>query len=235
MRYLMSILLALPLTAASAPRTIAIPALSFGQGRWSVLKLVNHSNSPHPLTVEVYRENGAKLPLGGPLLLQPNETREIRLEAETDKPRELCWAKVVDPAANDSAVEATATLEVLQGNTIESFSRPPAEPSRQTHWLSLSASVQGKDLYFLNASDKTVSVGFCSSSNRLVSGCDRSVRRYPVKPHQTLLIGIGRLRGRYFMTEASASGQALVTLLVPGKGERKVFSSDSSIQFQDVP
>jgi len=42
------------------------------------------------------------------------------------------------------------------------------------------------------------------------------------------------LHHKYFLTAASARGRAMLVLMVPAAGDRKVFSSDSSIRFGDA-
>src|SRR5713101_4536100 len=83
------ILLLCALAAASAaPRIIEIPALAFGRDRWSVLTLANPSAMARTVEIEVYRENGERLPIGGMVSLKPGETTELRVEAKTEKARE---------------------------------------------------------------------------------------------------------------------------------------------------
>jgi len=226
------LLLGAMVAANAAPRTIEIPALSYGPGRWSIIKLTNPSAEARAVTVDVYRQNGDKMALGGDLMLKARETLELRVEAETEKSREMCWARIIDLAGD---VEAAAVLEVLRGNSIESFDRPPHETSRNNRWIMPSWSVQDKDLYFLNASDKTVEVAFCTADSRAAAACPkRGGAHYPVPPNQSILLAVGRLHHQYFLTAASARGRAMLVLMVPAAGDRKVFSSDSSIRFGDA-
>jgi len=222
------------LSASAAPRVIEIPALSFGKNRWSVVKMTNSSELARTVTIEVYRQNGDKLPLAGEVNLKPRETKELRVEAETERPREMCWARITDPSG-ESGLEATGVLEILRGDTIESFERPPHQPSRNTRWMTPSWSVQNKDLYFLNASDRLVEVSFCMSDRRTTTACPKRATHYPVPPKQSIMLAVGKLRQQYFLTESSAPGQAVLVLMIPAAGDRKVFSSDSSIQFGETP
>ena len=217
--------------ADASARTIEIPALAFGTNQWSVVKLTNPSAEAHRVTLEVYRQNGERMPFEGNLNLNPRESVELRIEGRTDKFREMCWARIFDVSGD---IEATAVIEILKGDTIESFDRPPKEPSRATSWIVPSWTVQDKDLYFLNASDKPVEVSFCTTSSRFTGACPkRGVAHYPMQPNQSVLVGIRKLHQQYFLTTSSTRGRAVVVLMTPGMGDRKMFSSDSSIQFGD--
>jgi hypothetical protein len=231
--YLLWALAALVLQARPSPHVIDIPALSFGKNRWSVIKITNNSDTPRPVSVDVFSEHGQKLPMSGTFALKPRETRELRIDPGSDKPRELCWAQIIDPYG-DQAVSATATLEMLRGNSIEEFERPPHVPSSETRWVTPASLVQNKDVYFLNASNKSINVGFCTLKEQVAPKCGRNAQNFKLKPGQSLVLAVGSLNGQFFLTQASAPGRAFVTVLVPGLGERKVFSSDSSIRFDDT-
>ena len=79
-----------------------------------------------------------------------------------------------------------------------------------------------------------VGVSFCTTSSRFTGACPkRSVAHYPMQPNQSVLVGIRKLHQQYFLTTSSTRGRAVVVLMTPGMGDRKMFSSDSSIQFGD--
>src|SRR5437660_1206371 len=82
------------IVASAATRTIEIPALSFGKTHWSVIKLTNPAAVTRVVTLDVYRQNGDKLPLGGEIELKPRETTELRIEAESAGDGEMCWARL---------------------------------------------------------------------------------------------------------------------------------------------
>jgi hypothetical protein len=228
------LLLGTAIVASAAPRTIEIPALSIGENRWSAIKLTNPSAVTRRATVDVYRQNGAKMAVGGEVSLKPSETIELRIGEEVAKAHEMCWARITDASSDVSGLaplEVTAVVEVLRGNSIESFDRRPLQASPNTKWLSPSWAVQEKDLYFLNASDKAVEVSFCTTDSRVTASCPRTTKHYPVAPNQAVVLAVGKLRHPYFLTASSARGRAVLVLLSVAEGARKVFSSESQIQF----
>src|SRR3954470_1894901 len=122
------VLLLIATQAAAADRVWYFPALPYGPGRWSLLKIANNDKQPQDVKLDVFDEQGAPIPIDSPVHLKAGETREIRIEKDS-KRSEFCWARL--EAAKKGAAKLTieAATERLTGNAIERFTRRNEEPS----------------------------------------------------------------------------------------------------------
>lgn len=214
-------------------RTWEIPALGFGPNVWSTVRLVNRAATPRSVRLEVYGEDGDQLPISGALDLAPQQIREIRIDGPTGN-EESCWAKVTE-LSDDPAVEVDASIEMLKGNAIETFSRKAKSPSANDVWVTRAAEVEGKEVYFLNVFDRPTTLEFCATNNREQRTCQAQRRtaaaRFRVNPNQSVAVQVKKLRQRYFIAESTDPGKAILLLFTDGPGSKRVFSSDSSVEY----
>lgn len=220
-------------TSADAPsgRAWYVPALGYGTGAWSVLRIGNRSGVPETVRVEVYGENGNLILLEPEVTIAPGATREIRIDGASSTDQ-LCWAKVVEPPGTPP-IEIQAAVEILEGNSLEEFPRLPHLASPDAHWVSRSAAVEGKRLYFLNAGSPTV-VSFCTAKKPTPDACGRrnsGAAHYPLKRGQSLSVLIRKLHRPFFVTRSSVPGAAVLVMFEDSPGRKSYFSSDSSVQF----
>ena len=222
-----------PPGGAAPERTWYVPALGYGPGAWSILRIHNRSVAPQSVRVEVYRENADRIALEPQVTVAPGATREIRIDgvSSTDQ---LCWAKVVERAGNP-ALEIQASVELLEGNALEEFPRRPHLASAETHWVSRSAAVEGKRLYFLNAGPPTV-VSFCTAKKPTPGECtrrSRGVAHFPLKSGLSLSVQVRKLARPFFVTQSSVPGAAVLVMFEHSPGRKRFFSSDSSVEFDE--
>ena len=212
-----------------------IPALAYGTNMWSILRLTNRSAAEVSLRLEVYRENGEPLPIAGAWNLGPREMREIRIDSPGGA-EESCWARLTE--LSDATVDVEASVEFLKGNALESFPRQAKEPSANDVWVSLASAVEGRQVYFLNVFDRATTLAFCATNNREQRSCEAQSRsaaaRFQVKPNQAVAVQVKKLRQRYFIAQSTVPGRAILLLFTDGPGSKRVFSSDSSVEF-DAP
>ena len=220
----------------NASRTWDIPALAYGPNMWSILRLTNRAATPRTLRLEVYRENGDRLPIAGRLDLVAGEMRDIRIDSPTGD-EESCWAKVTE-LSEDAAVEVEASVEMLKGNAIESYPRKAKNPSANDVWVTRAAEVEGKQVYFLNVFNWPTTLEFCATNQREQRTCQAPGRtaaaRFRVNPNQAVAVQVKKLRQRYFIAQYTVPGRAILLLFTDGPGSKRVFSSESFIEF-DTP
>lgn len=212
-------------------RTWYVPALGYGMGAWSILRISNRSAAPETVGVEVYRENGDRIPLEPQVTIAAGATREIRIDPNSSTDQ-LCWARVVEPPGKPP-VEVQASIEILEGNTLEEFARRPHQASPDAHWVARSAAVEGKRLYILNAGSPTV-VSFCTAKKPSADECSRRksrVSRFALKSGQALSVQVHKLRQPFFITRSSVPGAAVLVMFENSPGHKSFFSSDSSVEF----
>jgi hypothetical protein len=219
---------------ARAGRISEIPALAYGPNMWSILRLTNRADAPRSVQLEVYRENGDRLPLAGAWDLAAREMREIRIDSPNGD-EESCWAKVTE-LSDDAAVEVEASIEILKGNAIESYPRKAKDPSANDVWVSRALDVEGKQVYFLNVFDRPTTLEFCATNHREQRSCQTQGRtaaaRFRVNPNQAIAVQVKKLRQRYFITQSTVPGKAILLLFTDGPGSKRVFSSESSVEFE---
>lgn len=216
-----------PAVSAQASRTRYIPALAYGPNVWSVVQLTNSGNTPETAELDIYREDGTRLPIGPMFEVPPGAKREIRIDGATD---EICWARVRLP----DELEARGVVEVLKGDTLEDFPREAHELSERARWVTLTSEVEGKYFYFLNASEQATVVTFCATDQPRPDACGKKgVRaiRVPAGPKQLIGVQVRRPRRRFFITESSAPGAAVLTLFDSGPGDKRIFGSKSTVEF----
>lgn len=129
-----------------------------------------------------------------------------------------------------------AREEVLEGNKLSDFPKKPGEPVSFARGASPASAVRGKDLYFLNVSDKSTVLTFCASENTKTGLCDKKgtkTSHFTVNPKQSLLLKVGNLRGRYLLIESSSPGFAIIGVLKAVAGTTRVFGTNSTIDFGD--
>ena len=202
-------------------------------GIWSVLRISNRSAMPETVRVEIYREDGERVPLEPQVTVGAGATREIRIDPRSSTDQ-LCWAKVVEPPGKPP-VEVQASIEILEGNTLEEFARQPHRASPNAHWVTRSAALQGRHLYFLNAGSPTV-VSFCTAKKPSADECDRrksNVARFELKSGQALSVQVHRLRQPFFITRSSVPEAAVLVMLEQSPGHKSFFSSHSSVEFNE--
>lgn len=223
--------------AVSEPalRTWYLPALGYGPTAWSIVRITNSSAFARSAHIEVFREQGEPLPFEPEITVPARSSRDIRIE-KPGSAEELCWARVSEPDEHLPPLEVKGILEILRGNTIEDFNRGPHAASGRDRWVSRSANVQGRELYFLNVASKPTTVSVCAV-NQPNEECRKrgsAAAHYMVAANQSISLQIRKLRQRFLAIESSAPGAAILVLFTDGPGTKKVFGSDSSIHFGDA-
>ncbi len=226
-----AVLIAPVLLGQTTGRVRYIPALAYGPNVWSILRVTNSAAVAETVALEVYREDGTRLPIEPAFEVQPGATREIRIDggAATE---EICWARVTLP----EAVEARGTVEVLKGDTLEDFSRGAHELSDRARWTTLTSAVAGKYFYFLNAADWPTVVTFCATDEPRPGACRKKGAtsvRVPAAPKQLIGVQVRKPHRRFFIAESSAPGAAVLTLFDAGPGDKRFFGSKSTVEFGD--
>jgi hypothetical protein len=235
-RWLAALLVTPALWAQStetAPRTWEIPALAYGPNFWSTVAITNHSAGKANLRMDVYRETGELLKSEPSLELNPGEMRNIRIEGPSGV-EESCWAHLTGPPEVD--LDVSGAVEFLRGNAIESYERPPKIPSARDAWVSRASDISNKQVYFLNLAPNATTLTFCSTNRREQRTCARETvhtARFLVKPNQAVAVQVHKLREKFFILEPSSRARAIVLLFSNAPGNRKVFSSKSSVDFGD--
>lgn len=225
----------LPGQPGGAPgRTWYIPALGYGPKAWSILRFKNAAASSRLVEVEVYGEDGKRMPIASPVEIRPG-SQDVRIDGKTETDQ-TCWVKVSevpeDSGMPDLRVEGF--VEILNGNIIEDFPRAAHEPRKEGHWVSRASSVESRSLYFLNVAEETTVVTFCAADRGPRAVCQKSgsrAARYVVKPNQSISVQVRKLRRKYFVIETSAPGEVILVMFDDGPGIKRVFSSKSSIDF----
>jgi len=227
---LIASLLLAPVLSGQAPvRTRYIPALAYGPNLWSIVRLTNAGSARQPVRIEVFREDGTPLPVGPVFEVEPGMSADVRVDGKSSE-YEMCWARV----ALADGVGARGFVEVLEGNALEDFPREIHDLSSDPRWVTLASRVQGKQMYFLNAAAEPTMVSFCAVNQAPPNACEKKgtrLARYRVGPNQSLSVEVRKLRGRFFVTESSMPGAAVLALFDNGPGMKKVFGSKSSINF----
>ena len=197
---------------------------------WSIVRLANTGPAAQLARVEVFGENGERLPIGPTFEINPGQTRDVRI----DGPRpSMCWARLTLP----SGVEARGFVEVLKGNSLEDFPRELHELSKRARWATLASEVAGKQMYFLNASDHPTELTFCAARQNRPDACAHKgnpAARYRVGPNSSIAVRVRNLRRKFFITETSRPGAAILALFDNGPGLKQTFGSKSSIEFGDA-
>ena len=199
---------------------------------WSIVRLTNSGIMPRSVRVEVYREDGTRLPIGPMFEVAPGATRDVRIEGNTTT-FEACWAEV--SLADD--VSARGIVEVLQGNELQDFSREPHELSGMAEWVTLTSTVQEKYLYFLNAAGQPTVLTFCATDEGKASVCDQKRRaaiRFRVGGNQAVGVRVHKTRKKFLIIRSSMPGGAVLALFDDSPGQKRFFGSKSTIEFGDV-
>ncbi|GEM_PF-3584736 len=228
-RSIWTALLAPLLFAQTAASVGYIPALAYGPNVWSIIRLASSAATRQSAEIRVYREDGMPLPLEASYSVDPGATVDIRIDPKSAEDQ-MCWARVVLP----DGVTARGFVEILQDNALEDFAREAHDLSGDARWVTLASRVQGKQMYFLNAAAAPTVVTFCASNQAPLSACEKKgvrAARYRVGANQSLAVQVHRLRGKFFITESSAPGAAVLALFDNGPGTKRTFGSNSSVEF----
>lgn len=205
------------------------PSLSYGPNAWSILRLTNPAASPKSVKVDVYCGDGERLSLEPLYTVNPHDSVEIRIEGDKSKD-EMCWARIEDVSQRKSkpSLQANARAEEVNGNKLENFPQRVAKPERNNRWLSPAASVSNRDLFFLNTSDKATVLTVCPFD--AVVPCTGPIR-VAVNPKQSVVLKVGTIRRSYLLIRSSVTVSAVIGLLRAGSSTTRVFSAESSIDF----
>ncbi len=229
--------LAGPSSNPEPSRIWEIPALGYGLKDWSTLRLTNNSNSDASFQVDVYCGRGNRLPLEPRVTVEPQQTREIRISAETIVPV-LCWARVGQLSGElGSGIQIRAVVEMLRGNQLEDYDRTPHQESADSFWVIPQQEVSGQQLYILNTSDTATTLTFCAANKPEPKACQRKganpVRRV-AKARQPVVVDVQNFSEKYLIAASSEPGHAILQVFNEDPGHRKVYSTESSISF-DTP
>ncbi|MBV8731759.1 MAG: hypothetical protein JO336_18280, partial [Acidobacteriia bacterium] len=186
-------------TAAVEARALVrlIPALGYGQNSWSILRLANRSASVKTVGVEVFRQNGERLPIGPEVRLNPNDSIDLRIEAPANN-EETCWAAITEYSNTTSPeVSVRGFVEVLNGNQVEAFERELHVPAEGGAWSLPTSDLRGKTLYFLNVSEMPTTINFCEVKQPKQYACvaeRRHVSSYNLGARQSMLFDLENFR-----------------------------------------
>jgi hypothetical protein len=228
----------LPNTSAPEPSRIwEIPALGYSLKDWSSLRLANNSDSPATFQVDVYCGRASRLPLDPRYTVEPHQTREIRLSAETIV-SVLCWARVGQlSGVQGPGIQIRASLETLNGNQLEEFDRQPRQASPDSFWAIRGPEISGQQLYILNVGENPTILTFCIADKPEPKECRRKgvnpIRRL-AKPRQAVIVDVKKFSKKYLIAESSEPGRAIIQIFDDAPGHRKVYTAESSISF-DTP
>jgi hypothetical protein len=212
------------------------PILSYGPNAWSLLRLENPADSPKSVQVDVYRHDGTRLPIQSLYRLKPRETVEIRIEdPATDY--ESCWARVADvsnPRSRPSLL-VSAREEEVKGNHLEEYPQTASLPATAGRWVTDASAVSERKVLFLNISGQATALKVCGA-NSPRSSCDgksAATSHVTANPRQSVVLRIATLRKPYLVIESSTNGAAIIGLLRPESGTSRVYSSETSVTFDD--
>jgi len=197
---------------------------------------MNPAASPKSVKVEVYGSNGERLPIEPLYTLKPGETVDIRIDGQSSS-SESCWARVEDVSRERSkpSLQASAREEQVNGNTLEDYPQITARPTSAGRWLTPAVAVRGRSMFFLNISDRSTVLKVCSTdaSGQFCGSNGPGISQIAVDPRQSVAIKFRSLRKRYLLIESSIRVTAVVGILRPESPTSRVFSTKSSITFDD--
>ena len=215
------------LANALLARTMEIPALAYGPNIWSILRFSNDSESSQSVNVDVYCKDGERLPIGPMFEIEPRKTLDVRIES-SDSAESSCWARVV------SELDVRASVEVLNGNQLETFDRRPAEASDFATRAVPAREVEDKHLYFANLAETSTVLTFCQAKDSAGNGCQKAgaaVFRMLVKPREAIKLDVKKIEKKYLVIESSRPGLAMAVLFSDDPGRRRFYSTESTIDF----
>jgi hypothetical protein len=214
------------------------PTLSYGPSAWSLLRLTNPAASPKSVKVSVYRSNGELLPIDSLYTLKPGEMVDIRIDGQQVSYYESCWARVEDVSIRKSkpSLQVSAREEQVTGNTLEDHPQTIARSSPAGRWLVSAVAVGDRSAFFLNVSDKPTLLNVCSADTAWRPSCSRngSGTHVAVNPRQSVVLKFRNLRQPYLLVESSVRVNAIFGLLRLEPGTRRVFSTESSVNFDEL-
>ena len=217
-------------------RVWEIPALGYGLNLWSILRFNNNSDVAASVQVDVYCQAGARMPLAPVFAVPPHDSLDVRIEAPS-KVVVGCWARVEQVSgARGPEFELRAFVESLKGNQLEDFDRPPGLATANSAWAFSAAQIAGDQLYILNASDTPTTLTFCSANKPDPKACNKkgakAVRRL-ANAKQAVQLDVLNFPRKYLIAESSRPGRAIIEVFNDKPGHRRVFTSESSISFDD--
>jgi hypothetical protein len=217
-------------------RVWEIPALGYGPNLWSVLRFNNETDVAASVQLDVFCQAGARMQLAPAFAIQPRNSLDIRIEAPS-KDLVGCWARVQQlTGVRGSGFDLRAFVESLKGNQLEDFDRPAGLATANAAWAFSAAQIAGEQLYFLNASDTPTTLTFCSASKPDPKACDKKgakVVRRLANPKQAVQLDVLNFPRKYLIAESSRPGRAIIEVFNDKPGHRRVFTSESSISFED--
>ncbi len=230
------LLLWFALQAPAADRVWYFPALPYGPDRWSLLKIVNNDRQPQDVKLDVFDEQGAPIAIESPVHLKAGETREIRIEKDS-KRSEFCWARLEAAKKGASKLTVEAATERLMGNVIERFTRRNEEPSTRQSWYTSPGEFQF--IYLVNVDDKPLKATVCWAERPSKNSCDEPAaaagrNRVTLQAKQTLYARLSKKQFAYMVVELSKDPRVIATFLGPGQGERREFSTNTTLSFDNV-
>jgi hypothetical protein len=207
-------------------------AIHFANGNTVSIQLSNVENKEKSVNIERYSSNGSLLdkikktvPAGG--------NTEVRLDLSSPSP-EFGWIRVL---SEGKGVNVSASLEVVQGNTLQTLpekatyrhpeltKRPlAAVPHRWNFDVTDNA---GSLFYFVNLSEYPVQVAMCQDDH---PNCTNPTLPYRVAPMASISFPIDQSR-RYAVVE-STPGYSVATALQFSEGTKRLFDASSCIKFE---
>jgi hypothetical protein len=237
-RALLLLGLAACMAAGADERVWYFGALLYGPEQWSLIKVTNTSDAVRSASLEIYEQNGRRLPSSQELQLQPGESREVRVEAAVAETR-LGWARITASAKDSKALKIEAAVEKLSGNAIDRVSRQELRLSLSSNWYTETKTFEF--LYIANTRGEVSKVTLCWADRPRRGICDDKenirnggVNRLTLQPRQTLYAGLGKRRGKYLVFQVEQPAEHLITFLAPAKATRREFATDSVLDFENV-
>ncbi|HEY2016251.1 MAG TPA: hypothetical protein VGH38_22260 [Bryobacteraceae bacterium] len=225
-----------------------VPALAYGAGCSSELRLRNLSDRRVAVEVEGHKASGALAPAVGlaaiAVRLGAREQRVYKLEIEEETTG--AWVKVRErvPSAGLSPVVAvSATIECVIANQLRTVGRDVAFPTRNPWFSSDVSELHGGVISLINTSERVAKASACYSTGGLYSvpgAAGRGAELQPicstafevqVPPFGSLEFPVEREGSSHFVLKTV--GETIVLeMLRPVEANVRVYAVDSSIRFE---
>jgi hypothetical protein len=220
------------------PRIVYLPAIGYGSGQWSVVKIANSGEERTPVRLEVYRSDGSTHPASSEFMVEPNGEKEIRIEGAPTgylEPRTSAWVRVAYPeqARNLTITTSMELLDDKDKNVLHSVPREPAtlEDPPRTVWIYKTGDLRNQLLYILNVGDEEASVRLCQGNDarRL---CPPGAMELHAEGRTSMeKTGMDGLQSAFLIIQTEQESKLLVMFLTPSSGDLKKFKTDSKIIF----
>jgi len=186
---------------------VIFPTLTYGPDSWSLLRLQNPAAVSKVAKIVAYRSDGEPMLTNSLYTLKPGETIDIRIGVQSSS-SERCWARVEDMSSRRSkpSLRVSAGEEHLNGDVLEDYQQTTASPRLVRRWLNSARAVSGRNVLFLNVSDKPTIISVCSTFSS--PDCDRTgTTRIGVNAKQMVVLSVRKIGRPYLLIKPIAPGE----------------------------